>query len=298
MNPSLSYSELDAGKAVRKYQGMMAWPIVLLAAISIVSFITVCALGVSEKIPLGIGLILNILLLYVLFTPLHEACHKNIAGKQRQCMWVNHLVGFFAGVFLLFDYRALQRLHLTHHRNTNDELLDPDQWVKVNNLSVLIIRCFTIVPYYFWYFFRHVVMKPSKPGNLSLSLYVICMYTALFCLIYFIGSAGYWVEVLTLWIGPHWIASALIIFLFAYIPHKSCHTNDRYLNTRIHSIGGQWEWLSNAIHLYQNYHLIHHLFPRIPFYLYPSVFGELREFIIQKGARVEERLGETQIANE
>jgi fatty acid desaturase len=36
----------------------------------------------------------------------------------------------------------------------------------------------------------------------------------------------------------------------------------------------------------QNYHLIHHLYPRIPFYDYPKVYVELEEEILGEGAKV------------
>jgi beta-carotene hydroxylase len=44
----------------------------------------------------------------------------------------------------------------------------------------------------------------------------------------------------------------------------------------------------NWIYLFQNYHLIHHLFPRIPFYLYPDAFQKLRPVLEKKGSRIYE----------
>ena len=41
-----------------------------------------------------------------------------------------------------------------------------------------------------------------------------------------------------------------------------------------------WLWL------FQNYHSIHHLFPRVPFYRYPSVFGDIEEIMVARGAPV------------
>jgi fatty acid desaturase len=75
-------------------------------------------------IPLWLGLILNTFILYASQTPLHEACHGNIAGKDSRYLWLNHLVGYACGSILL-------HVHLAHHRDTNNEEIDPDHWVAV-----------------------------------------------------------------------------------------------------------------------------------------------------------------------
>ncbi len=66
---------------VKSYQGMVAWPTVALAAGILAAFILVIALATMRIIPLWLGLILNTLILYADQTPLHEACHGNIAGR-------------------------------------------------------------------------------------------------------------------------------------------------------------------------------------------------------------------------
>ncbi|HEY6921470.1 MAG TPA: hypothetical protein VI390_07690, partial [Methyloceanibacter sp.] len=76
---------------VRPYQGMVAWPTVFLALGVVAAFALVCALGAMHIIPLWLGLILNTLILYADQTPLHEACHGNIAGRDSNYLWLNHL---------------------------------------------------------------------------------------------------------------------------------------------------------------------------------------------------------------
>jgi beta-carotene hydroxylase len=68
---------------VKPYQGMVAWPTVLLAAGIVAAFALVTTLAAKGIIPLWLGLILNTLILYADQTPLHEACHGNIAGRIR-----------------------------------------------------------------------------------------------------------------------------------------------------------------------------------------------------------------------
>ncbi len=124
-------ADRQALQKIRPYQGMVAWPTVFLAIGIVGSFAAVCTLGTLGIIPLWLGLILNTLILYADQTPLHEACHGNIAGKNSRYLWLNHLVGYACGTILLHEYKAFRYMHLAHHRETNDPELDPDHWVAV-----------------------------------------------------------------------------------------------------------------------------------------------------------------------
>ena len=288
MTAATATADREAQKIVKSYQGMVAWPSVALGFAIIGSFALVCTLGAMRIIPLWAGLILNSLLLYAIQTPLHEACHGNIAGRDSRWMWLNHLIGFLSGAILLHEYKAFRHLHLMHHRDTNDDDLDPDHWVKVRNPLTVLFRCLTIVPFYHAFFFRKVALNPKDPANFKVTAHVIAMYWLLYSIAFWLIVFGFWREVLALWLGPHWIGSAIIIFFFAYVPHQPHDTKERYRNTKIYKVNGLWGRAVNWAYLFQNYHLIHHLFPRIPFYLYPEAFKGLRPMLERKGARIYE----------
>jgi beta-carotene hydroxylase len=40
--------------------------------------------------------------------------------------------------------------------------------------------------------------------------------------------------------------------------------------------------------MFQNFHLVHHLFPRVPFYLYPQAFRSLKPVLEQERAHIYE----------
>jgi beta-carotene hydroxylase len=40
--------------------------------------------------------------------------------------------------------------------------------------------------------------------------------------------------------------------------------------------------------MFQNFHLIHHLFPRVPFYLYPKAFRSLKPVLEKERAHIYE----------
>ena len=281
-------SEREAQKIIRPYLGMVAWPCVVLAFGIIASFALVCTLGALRIIPLWAGLIINSLLLYAVQTPLHEACHGNIAGRDSRWMWLNHLIGIICGAILLHEYKAFRHIHLMHHRETNDDELDPDHWVKVKHPLAVLFRCFTIVPYYHHFFFQKIALNPKAPANFKTTVHVMAVYSVLYALAFWLCAFGYWREVLMLWLGPHLIGSAIIIYFFAYLPHKPHDTKNRWRATKIVKVSGPAARLINWLYLFQNYHLIHHLFPRIPFYLYSEAFQDLKPVLEKEGARVHE----------
>ncbi len=288
MTSAIATVDREARKIVKPYQGMVAWPSVALAFAIIGSFALVSILGAAGIIPLWAGLVLNSALLYAIQTPLHEACHGNIAGRDSHWMWLNHLIGYLSGAILLHEYKAFRHMHLMHHRDTNDDDLDPDHWVKVTNPITVLFRCFTIVPYYHHFFFQKIALNPKEPTNFKVTAHVIASYWVLYSIAFWLILFGYWREVLALWLVPHWIGSAMIIYFFAYLPHKPHDTKNKWRATKIYKVSGPAAGIANWLYLFQNYHLIHHLFPRIPFYLYPEAFKELRPVLDKQGSRIYE----------
>ena len=94
-------------------------------------------------------------------------------------------------------------------------------------------------------------------------------------------ALGYGIEALCLWLIPTWIASGALGFVLDWIPHHP-HTNTgRWTNARILDCS----WLTVPM-LGQNYHLVHHLWPRVPFYRYGILFHAQRELLISHGSPI------------
>jgi beta-carotene hydroxylase len=274
---------------VRPYLGMVAWPTVFVAIGIVAAFVLVCTLATLRIIPLWLGLILNTFILYLDQTPLHEACHGNIAGKDSNFLWLNHTVGYVCGAILLHEYKAFRYMHLAHHRDTNDPSIDPDHWVAVKNPFLVFFRCMTIVFWYQHYFWNFIAFRPQIPGMRPLALHIVAMYTILYSIAFWLSVFGWWREVLALWIVPHLLASALIIYLFAYLTHKPHEVHERYRDTNVFWVKGKiLEPIANWLYMFQNFHLIHHLFPRIPFYLYPNAFRSLKPVLEKERAHIYE----------
>ena len=165
---------------VKPYLGKVAWPTVFVAIGIVAAFALVTTLATMRIMPLWLGLILNSFILYLDQTPLHEACHGNIAGKDSNWLWLNHTVGFVCGAILLHEYKAFRYMHLAHHRDTNDPAIDPDHWVAVQNPFLVFFRCMTIVLWYQQYFWKYIAFKPHIPGMRPLAIHIAAMYTILY----------------------------------------------------------------------------------------------------------------------
>jgi beta-carotene hydroxylase len=274
---------------VRPYLGRVAWPTVLVAIGIVAAFALVTTLATMRIIPLWLGLILNSFILYLDQTPLHEACHGNIAGKDSNFLWLNNLVGYVCGAILLHEYKAFRFMHLTHHRDTNNPELDPDHWVAVQGPLKVLFRSLTIVWWYHQYFWKHIAFHAHIPGRRPLTIHIAVAYTILYSIAFWLSVFGWWREVLALWIVPHILASALIIYFFAYLTHKPHEVHERYRDTNIFWVKGKiLEPIVNWLYMFQNFHLVHHLFPRIPFYLYPNAFRDLKPVLEKERAHIYE----------
>jgi beta-carotene hydroxylase len=95
-------------------------------------------------------------------------------------------------------------------------------------------------------------------------------------------AVGYWREVLLLWFVPWWIGQSVMLTLFTWTPHHDHRETGRYRNTRISLFPG-----ANLLLLGQNYHLIHHMIPSIPYYRYRDTFEEMRPLLDENGVRIE-----------
>jgi len=84
-----------------------------------------------------------------------------------------------------------------------------------------------------------------------------------------------------------WLIGAIIVlYLFAYVVHRPHEKVGRYLDTSTILLPRPLHALITWLWLFQNYHSIHHLFPRVPFYKYAQLYGELEEIMLAKGAPI------------
>ena len=72
-----------------------------------------------------------------------------------------------------------------------------------------------------------------------------------------------------------------------HCPAQISAKEDKYKETTIRLAK---EWLLTPLMVYQNYHLIHHLYPSVPFYKYIKVWNLRRDELIQKNPAIQNGL--------
>jgi beta-carotene hydroxylase len=258
----------------------IAWPTVILCAAQIGTFLLVYWFCAIHLWPLWLGTLLNSVAAYLAFSTGHDAVHRAISTNVR----FNDLVGEISlGLVLPYvDIRMFRWAHSLHHRFANDPR-DPDVVLHGPWWS-LPFRWMSIDLLYVIHAFRHgdKVSTPFLHASLRRAVIVAAVIATL-C------WAGYGKEVLMLWFIPSRVGLMALGFAFFWLPHVPHDVTQAENFTRATTIREGYEWLFDPVLQYQNFHLIHHIYPATPFYNNAKVFrlveSELRkhDLAIQHG---------------
>lgn len=244
----------------------------------------------SNNLPLYAASAIITLCYYYTFSPIHDALHRTLAKDQS----LNDLIGGI-NVFLVSPYAGVKSgltffrwFHMQHHRFTNDTK-DPDNYVHGSWLT-MPLRWMTIDYYYVFLALRDRAPVAIKALGKMLP-FIIGFIIIIAVLIY----AGYGKEVLFLWFIPGRITWLMLGFVFFWLPHShNGHTqyNVKQINnpTLATTIRRGWEPLISPIFQYQNYHLIHHLWPTTPFYNNYKVWKLMEEEISRHDLAIQHHL--------
>lgn len=213
-----------------------------------------------------VGIIIAVLCQYYAFTPLHEAAHGNMSNGSRAFNNLNYVMGILSGLLLLAPFPIFKLLHLKHHSFVNNPEKDPDYWVNGNNRPLVLLKAMLIFIHYYFYYFKF-----SK--NLKISVLIALSYNSFFALMgVFIAKLTSPEHCVLLWVVPFLITMTILGVTFDYIPHYPHNDQTRYNNAR--TFPGLVRSILMAGH---NYHILHHLYPRIPFYYYRKAFDSLEQ---------------------
>ncbi|MCA9528013.1 MAG: fatty acid desaturase [Myxococcales bacterium] len=264
--------------AWRRYTGRVAWASLALAAAVFLAQIALVLAGARGALSAPWGFALATVLAYLAFTPMHEAAHGNLSGAARGGHPLDAAVGWAMALVLYAPYPAFRTLHLRHHGNTNDPARDPDHWVARATPLAVALRCWTIMPHYHVHYLR---LEPSALRSPRERQVVVATMVALGALLVAAALAGHFWTILLYWLGPAWAASGLLALAFDYLPHAPHEARGRYVDT-VTRPGRALEVLL----LGQNYHGVHHLYPRVPFFRYRAVFEQVQDEMIARGAPI------------
>ena len=265
--------------ARRQYTGL-ALPTLFLSLGCIAAFVSLIALSVRETIPLWLAMPLQTYVLIIMFNPLHEAVHSNLTFARPAFRWIDKSVGFAAGAMMLLPFPMFRHTHLAHHARTNTEDVDPDLWTNVKGKARVTLACLTIQYAYLRMYLAFFLA--ARRGDRSWSGLA---GTALVLVLALISLAIAPRFALALWIIPAWLAVSMIEFLHWSL-HRPHASSEKYLNAKIIFATGWRHYLLRLLYQDLNCHLIHHLYPHVPFYRLEKTFPLMRKALKKNGAAI------------
>lgn len=259
----------------------LAWGTLLLFSGIILGYAVVITYSLSGQVSYPAASLICTYLCFASFTVQHDAGHGSIFKMGSSFKFLESIIGWIASLPLLVSpFRLFQKIHDRHHAFTNDPERDPDHFsLGTKWYQVLLNIYYMPIKYHVMALttLRHI--KIFRDTYLSTAFYLIGVFATLITL----AANGYALEVLSFVLIPTVITVFLLVMFFDYVPHHPHKSQDRYHNTRIFPGA-----VMNVLLLGQNYHLIHHMYPRLPWYKYQGVFHKILPDLEAHGAPIED----------
>jgi ring-1,2-phenylacetyl-CoA epoxidase subunit PaaE len=259
----------------------VALPTLTLFVAALSLWVSSTGLALSGVWPWPISTVVNAAAAFLLFTVSHEAGHNTVARDSRVNDWLGRIAMVFWVVVPMF--RTYRFVHAQHHRFTNaDDGRDPEHYNMDGPRWSLPLRWLTQDLYYLvWY----LPQLRDRPRREKVDFVLAWLFAG--ALIGALALTGNFLLLIALWLVPSRITLGVLGWSFDYLPHHDLDAHDRYKATR-NRVGA--EPLLTPLMLYQNYHLVHHLHPLIPFYRYISVWRRREdEYLATEPALVDPR---------
>ncbi len=244
----------------------IAWPTLGLLVVAVGLWVSSSVLWLEGLWPWWVTVPLNAVASYLAFTVSHDAAHHAASAEGR----ANRILGRIATPLFAphASFPTWRYVHMQHHRFTNDtEGEDPDHYTMAGPAWQRLLRWLTVDIYYLVFYVPRLGDRPRGEQLESLLTAVALIAVTLAAIL-----TGNLVAILVILFIPCRLAILYLAWAFDYLPHNGLSekpTGDKLKTTR-NRIG--LEFLLTPVMLYQNYHLVHHLHPLIPFYRYIAVW--------------------------
>ncbi|MEH2299502.1 MAG: beta-carotene hydroxylase [Nostoc sp.] len=207
----------------------------------------------------------NTIALHCAGTVIHDACHQS-AHRNRV---MNAMLGHGSALMLVFAFPVFTRVHLQHHGHVNHPKDDPDHYVSTGGPLWLIAVRFL---YHEVFFFKRRLWRKYELLEWFISRLIVGVIVYISVQYHFLGY------ILNFWFIPAFVVGIALGFFFDYLPHRPFAERDRWKNARVYP-----NPILNILIMGQNYHLIHHLWPSIPWYNYQPAYYVMKPLLDKKG---------------
>ncbi len=249
-------------------------------AFHIICFSATTLLIVYSRGGMGLlpALFLHGVVLVFLFSALHETIHRTAFKSRRLNDYLARLCGFL----ILLPPQYFRAFHLTHHRHTQDPMLDPELahpkpasiraylWY-VSGIPYWSERLRTLLTHGAGFVNETFIASHQRSAivrgaRIFLTGYALLGLTSLI--------AESWVIVLY-WILPVLLAQP-VLRLFLLAEHIGCPLDPNML---VNSRTTRSNWLMRRLSWNMCYHAEHHAYPALPFHTLPQAHSVLSRSI-------------------
>lgn len=275
MSDTINYDELwqDCAPSI-------AWGNVGLFVGIVCGYVLTISGALMGYLPYWVASFICAYLAFASFSVAHEACHGSIIQMGAGPQWISDAIGWISTIpFLLLPYRLLQRMHERHHAYTNDPARDPDYFKSGQPWYQILLRIYLVPFKYHW-----MVLSPLRHNPHYRKTYVSSALYMLFTasLLSGLWATGHIRELIYFALLPAAASMFSLVFFYDYLPHHPHKSLGRHHNSRV--ILGQFFKLAS---LGQSYHLVHHLYPRVPWYRYEDLYHRIAPDLDAKQSPVE-----------
>lgn len=268
-----------------QFMGGLPWGSITWAFANLAVWLSLWPLTLSGVLPLWAAAPIATLNVILSYLPSHEAQHRIIAREGERLFWLNELVGHLSLIPMAMSYDAARLTHYEHHKHANHPELDPDINTRSDSAWHMVVKDIGMQ--------MQTVPKPSTAYAKTLERLgtddarragaVALIYAlATNALLFVFAWAGYALEVAALVWLPHIVGAVYIRFFLSWAPHHPATDLGRYRDTR-----GFRSRLGNILTMGMQYHIIHHLYPRMPLMRHPAAFRALRPILVARGCRLD-----------
>lgn len=267
------------------FMGGLPWGAIAWAFVNLAVWLSLWPLTLSGVLPLWAAAPIATVTVILSYLPSHEAQHRIIAREGERLFWLNELVGHLSPVPLGLPYEAARLTHYEHHSHTNDPELDPDINTKSDSGWHMVVKDIgsqlqTVPKINIAYAnaLERIGSDDARRAGAVLLVYALATNALLFGFAW----AGYALEVAAIVWLPRIVGGVYIRFFLSWAPHHPGADLGRYRNTR-----GFRSRLGNILTMGMQYHIIHHLYPRMPLLRHPAAFRALRPILVARGCRLD-----------
>ncbi len=271
----------DPGESVPR----LALPTVGIFLGALTAFVLSTTGYINGWTPIWVTIPINAAVTFVMFTVVHDASHYSISSTR----WVNGLFGRLAWLFVgpVVAFPSFGYIHIQHHRHSNDDDQDPDTFASHGSWWGLPFRWSMVEYFYLKYYLPRARSRPVAEVAETL----VMLTLSLTGLTVAIVTGNFW-PLAVVFLIPQRIGLTVLAWWFDWLPHhglKDTQRTNRYRATR-NRVGA--EWLFTPVLLSQNYHLVHHLHPSVPFYRYLRTWKRNEEAYLERNAAINTVFGQ------